>query len=129
MRSRMSRSKWKKTVVEAASVRPPVRGEVLFYAEEPSDFDFAEQISPWERIAASIEKLADAFTPKVVDEPVVPKVFTPAEAAKFMRMNVQTVMEWCRTKRLTAHKVGRRWLIPVEAVDAHMRGQQIRGGK
>jgi excisionase family DNA binding protein len=127
MGSRMGRSKWKKTALEAT--RPPANGRVLVSREETLDFDFAENINPWERIAASIEKLAAAFTPKVVDEPVVPKVFTPAEAAKVMRVNVQTVMEWCRTKRLTAYKVGRRWLIPVEAVNAYLRGQEVRNGK
>lgn len=58
-----------------------------------------------------------------------PRVLTPEQAAMQMRLNVQTVMKWCREGRLTASKVGRKWLIPQEAVDAEINRQRIVNGK
>jgi len=46
---------------------------------------------------------------------------TPEQAARQLKMNVQTVMRWCRERRLTAFKVGRRWLIERESLEAYMR--------
>lgn len=118
--------KWKKTLAE--EVRPPAEDRMLVSGEVPA-MEFANEISPWERIAISIEKLAEALAPKPAIEPALPKWVSPAEAAKVMRLNAQTVMEWCREGRLTASKVGRKWLIPLDAVTAEVRRQQVIGGK
>lgn len=53
---------------------------------------------------------------------------TPAEAAKQMRVNRQTVMRWCREATLEAFKTGNKWLIPQESVDAYLRKCRVRGG-
>jgi len=61
------------------------------------------------------------------------KVLTPEQAATKMRLNVQTLMKWCREGRLIASKVGGKWLIPEEAIDAYIRKCEVvrgsRGGK
>jgi hypothetical protein len=55
------------------------------------------------------------------------------QAAIRMHLNVQTVMTWCRDGKLEAYKIGGnktngrggKWLIPVEAVDAHFKGRHL----
>ena len=54
---------------------------------------------------------------------------TPEEAARRLKMNIQTVMRWCREGRLTAFKVGRRWLIQRESVEAEMRKVEMIHGR
>lgn len=54
---------------------------------------------------------------------------TPEEAARRLKMNIQTVMRWCREGRLTAFKVGRRWLIQRESVEAEMRKVEVIHGR
>ena len=84
---------------------------------------------PLERIATCLEKLAGVLVPKV-DEPRPDTVLmlTPAEAAKQMRLNVQTVREWCRGGRLGV-RTGGRWLISPDEVKRHLRGEELIKGK
>jgi hypothetical protein len=65
-------------------------------------------------------------------------MLSPAEAAKEMRLNVQTVMAWCRQGKIHAVKVGGskgggkggKWLIPREEIDRHLhRNRLIRGDR
>jgi len=61
------------------------------------------------------------------------RMLTPQEAAIRMHLNVQTVMTWCREGKLEATKIGGnktngkggKWLIPREAVDAHLRKRHL----
>lgn len=57
------------------------------------------------------------------------RMLIPVEAADRMHLNVQTVMKWCREGRLKAAKVGRRWLIPRESVDAYIHKYQVINGR
>jgi len=59
--------------------------------------------------------------------PPRPRFLTPAEAAKVMRVNPQTVMKWCR-KRKMGVKSGRKWLISQEEVDRYLRGVLFTNG-
>lgn len=56
------------------------------------------------------------------------RFLVPAEAARMMRVHVQTVMKWCRERKLEAIKSGRSWLIPHEAVEAYVRSCRLIGG-
>lgn len=118
---------WKR-VFGSESNRPPARAGVLVSGEMPAT-EFVNEINSWERIARSIEKLAEALTPKAINEPAQPKWLSPAEAAKAMRVNVQTVMKWCRAGRLEASKVSGKWLIPQKAIDAEVHRLKVIGGK
>ena len=61
------------------------------------------------------------------------RMLTPEEAGIRMHLNVQTVMTWCREGKLEAYKIGGnktngrggKWLIPREAVDAHLKGRHL----
>lgn len=43
---------------------------------------------------------------------------TVEEAARIMRVSKYSVQRWIRTGRIQAEKIGRRWLIPLDAVRA-----------
>lgn len=72
-----------------------------------------------------IESAFGAITPP---EPIQ-RMLTPHEASKVMKLHVQTVMTWCREGRLTASKVGRKWLISREAIEEHLRRHQLIHGR
>jgi excisionase family DNA binding protein len=101
---------------------------------EQAVIDFNRTRDCFERIADGIERLIDVFVPKEAPqpEPRVP-MLTPQEAAKRLRVNVQTVMKWCRqgeqaTYQMCAAKLGNKWIIPADAVDAVIRKcQKIHG--
>ena len=75
--------------------------------------DFARTVSPWERIADSIERLAEALKPK--QEALVthvPLTLSPHQVAQRIGVNVQTVMRWCRQRKMGRKKSGgHRWEI------------------
>ena len=81
----------------------------------------------WERIATSLEKLVTVVVPKEATPPVL-EMLSPAEAAKQMKRNVQTVREWCRDGRLGI-KSGSTWLISPDEVKQYLRGQLLIKGK
>jgi excisionase family DNA binding protein len=65
------------------------------------------------------------------------RMLTPLEAARILRINVQTVMTWCREgKNLKGIKVGGnetngkggKWLIPREEIDAYLRRDRLING-
>lgn len=43
------------------------------------------------------------------------------EIATELRVSVQTVNRWCRTRRLAARRAGRKWLVRREDLDAFLR--------
>jgi excisionase family DNA binding protein len=78
--------------------------------------------------------LIEVLVPKTAVSPTpAPQILAPTEAAEKMRLNEQTVMKWCREGRLQASKIGGKWLIPQESVDAFIRKSEVihgrRGGK
>ncbi len=66
-----------------------------------------------------------------------PKYLTPQEVAEILRVNVQTVLKWCRQGNLEASKhggnkvngMGGKYVIPREAVDAYLRKQTLIHGE
>jgi excisionase family DNA binding protein len=102
--------------------------------EDRNVIDFNGTLEPFERIADGIERLIALLMPKEAVSPTqAPPMLAPAEAAVKMRLNEQTVMRWCRERRLQASKIGGKWLIPQESVDAFVRKCELihgrRGGK
>lgn len=83
-----------------------------------------------ERIAQVVERLGPKE--EVKEEPVQ-RTLTPQEASKILRLNVQTVMDWCRTGKLKGIKIGGnetngrggKWLIPRDEIDAYLRRDRL----
>jgi excisionase family DNA binding protein len=88
---------------------------------------FAEAL---ERIAEIVERLGPKEEAK--EEPIQ-RTLTPQEASKILRLNVQTVMDWCRTGKLKGIKIGGneingrggKWLIPRDEIDAYLRRDRL----
>ncbi len=57
------------------------------------------------------------------------RLLNPDEASKVMHLNVQTIIRWCREGKLAASKIGRRWLIPQDSIDAYVRRHELIHGK
>ena len=115
--------------------RPPKSGPWSFYEEQKENSMIAinQEMEPFERIALGIERLIEVLVPKEATSSPAVERLSPLAAAKQMRLNEQTVMKWCREGRLVASKLGGKWLIPQEAVDAFIRKCEVihgrRGGK
>jgi excisionase family DNA binding protein len=83
-----------------------------------------------ERIAEVVERLGPKE--EIKEEPNQ-RTLTPQEAAKILRLNVQTVLEWCRTGKLKGIKIGGneingrggKWLIPRDEIDAYLRRDRL----
>ena len=102
--------------------------------EDCNVIDVNGTMEPFERIADGIERLIDLLVPKEAVSPTqASPMLAPAQAAAKMRLHEQTVMRWCRERRLQASKIGGKWLIPQESVDAFIRKCEVihgrRGGK
>jgi excisionase family DNA binding protein len=114
--------------------RPASVGGEFSFEKENSMIAINHELEPFERIALGIERLIEVLVPKV-EAPSSPAVerLSPLAAAKQMRLNEQTVMKWCREGRLVASKLGGKWLIPQESVNAFIRKCEVihgrRGGK
>jgi excisionase family DNA binding protein len=90
---------------------------------------------------ASINRLADlvsTWLEKALEEKQQkPRMLSPEEAAKILRIHVQTVTAWCREGKIRAVKnggndangKGGKWLIPREEIDAYLHRQQVIHGK
>ena len=69
-------------------------------------------------------------------EKPLPKMLTPIQASRELRLNIQTVMAWCREGKIQASKIGGnqgngkggKWLIPVEEVNRILRRQTFING-
>lgn len=53
-----------------------------------------------------------------------PRYIRPADVVKQTNLSKSTVMHAIWSGELEAYQVGRSWLVPVEAVDAWIRGQK-----
>ncbi len=91
---------------------------------------------PEESLAETLKSIFDWFKPRLESllpdhtqslSPPSPRFHTPHEAAKVMRVNPQTVMKWCRQKKMGV-KAGRKWLISQDEVDRYLRGVLLTKG-
>lgn len=97
---------------------------------------------PLDRLATVAERYMDflekeARANEAEKEQHEERMLTPLEASKILRINVQTVMAWCREgKNLKGIKVGGnetngkggKWLIPREEIDAYLRRDRLING-
>lgn len=56
------------------------------------------------------------------------ELLTPEEAARYLRVNPQTVYRLLRGGRCPGVKIGRQWRIRKADLDAHLRGQVTLAG-
>lgn len=99
--------------------RPSVNSGASVWGQENPHMDtLSRQTDALNRIAEFLERLG----PKEdVKEKPIPEMLTPEKASKAMHQHVQTVTKWCRKGKIRATKLGRKWLIPKEEVDRHLR--------
>lgn len=79
-----------------------------------------------ERIAEFVERLGPKE--EVKEEPIE-RMLSPEKASKKMLLHPQTVTKWCRGGKITATKLGRKWLIPREEVERHIHAYEVKNGK
>ena len=91
-------------------------------SQEESDLSFEE----------TVKKVFDLIRPWFRSIPAETRTqyFTPAEVAKIMRLNPQTVMKLCREKRIIGHKPpsSNKWLIAEEEIEKYLSGVLPRKG-
>jgi excisionase family DNA binding protein len=109
--------------------RPGCMGTKSFVKEDFNMVDFGSEDQPLERIASCLEKLAGVLVPRAeTPQPAAVEMLTPAEAAKQMRLNVQTVREWCRGGKMGV-RTGNKWLISQGEVKEYLRGRLLVTGR
>ena len=100
-------------------VRPSFQNQQSLSQEE-SDLSFEE----------TVKKVFDLIRPWFRSLPAETRTqyFTPAEVAKIMRLNPQTVMKLCREKRIIGHKPpsSNKWLIAEEEIEKYLSGVLLR---
>ena len=100
-------------------VRPSIQNQQSLSQEE-SDLSFEE----------TVKKVFDLIRPWFRSLPAETRTqyFTPAEVAKIMRLNPQTVMKLCREKRIIGHKPpsSNKWLIAEEEIEKYLSGALLR---
>ena len=107
--------------------RPPEDDQESSLKKEVSQMVALNQsANPFERIADGLERLLEVLVPKA-PQPAI-QMLTPQEASKQMRLNVQTVMKWCRQGKMGT-KCGRKWLIEPTEVDRYLRGVLMTKGQ
>ena len=107
--------------------RPPAEDKESSLKKEDSQMVALNQSADsLERIADGLERLIDVLVPKA--PPTVTPMLTPLEASKQMRLNVQTVMKWCRQRKMGV-KSGSKWLIDPEEVERYLRGVLLNKGQ
>jgi len=120
-RSEMGDQNWKRVFGGDAN-RPRATGGLSVSGEDQIG---AEQLS---RIADSlerIEKIAKAFIPP---EAAGPKYLNTAQVAMALDRSEPYVMKMCRDQKIEAAKVGGKWLVPVDAVDAMVKANRWKKG-
>ena len=111
----------------AETVRPPAEDKESSLKKEDSQMVALNQSADsLERIADGLERLIDVLVPKA--PPPATPMLTPLEASKQMRLNVQTVMKWCRQRKMGV-KSGSKWLIDQKEVDRYHRGILMTKGR
>lgn len=89
-----------------------------------------------ESLAKTVRGIFEWLKPRIEavlprDEPPAkpaPAMLTPTEAARQMKLHVQTVRQWCREGKLGV-KAGRKWLINPDEVKQYLRGQLLIKGR
>ena len=112
-------------------------GSDSYSREEPQPMEMTAPVNPLAEILGRLLPLlplAERWLEKQVGEDADglradERMLTPLEASDRMNLNVQTVMKWCREGRLKAAKVGRKWLIPPESVDAYIHKCRVISGR
>lgn len=51
------------------------------------------------------------------------KAYSTKEAAEALNVSEKTIREYCKSGQLKARRIGRPWYIPVEELQAFIRGQ------
>ena len=78
----------------------------------------------------TVKKVFDLIRPWFRSLPAETRMqyFSPAEVAKIMRLNPQTVMKLCREKRIIGHKPpsSNKWLIAEEEIERYLSGALLR---
>ncbi len=111
----------------AETGRPPAEDKESSLKKEDSQMVALNQSADsLERIADGLERLIDVLVPKA--PPPATPMLTPLEASKQMRLNVQTVMKWCRQRKMGV-KSGSKWLIDQKEVDRYHRGILMTKGR
>ena len=89
--------------------------------------------NPLVRVVSALERIAEgmerATGTKAKQEKDPQRTLTPAEFAKELHLHPQTAMAWCRVGRVSAAKVGGKWLIPKHEAERLLRGYQVINGK
>ena len=122
---------FEKSIVEGfVQERRPAPAAVRSYLnEEDKTVIAANGIEIGERIANALEQVVQVVAPREAAVPVPGvQMLTPTEAARQMKLHVQTVREWCREGKLGV-RAGRNWLISPDEVKQYLRGQLLIKGK
>ena len=53
------------------------------------------------------------------------RFYSPAEVARYLSVNVQTVRRWIHTGELGAYKVGRFWRVNREQVEEFLKAHEV----
>lgn len=116
----------------AQAGRPFVGMEAFFSGKEIPQMILLpkESWNQFTEVLSRIAEVVERLGPKeeVKEEPIQ-RMLTPQEASKKMHLHVQTVMEWCRDGKITATKLGRKWLISKEEVDRHLHRYEVINGR
>lgn len=117
---------------ESEGHRPHV-GQEAFVSGKENPAMIAMPVESFSRFAEALERIAEVVErlgPKeeVKEEPIE-RMLTPEEASKKMLLHPQTVTEWCREGKITATKLGRKWLIPRAEVERHLHAYEVKNGK
>lgn len=112
--------------------RPPVSmGAFVLGKENPQMIAVpAESFTQFAEAVVLIAQVLERLGPKeeVKEEPI-PRMLTPEEVSTILRLNVQTVLKWCREGRITATKCAGKWLIRREEVERYLHRNEIINGK
>jgi len=112
--------------------RPAQPGGAFVLGKENPQM-IAMPVESFDRIAEAVVLIAQVLErlgPKeeVKEEPIQ-RMLTPEEVSAILRLNVQTVMKWCREGRITATKCAGKWLIRREEVERYLHRNEIINGK
>lgn len=115
------------------SNRPPFAADEFSFEKEDLKVNGVGQIEG-NNLADVIKEFLEWMKPRLstaypLETNAPPRMLSPTEAAQMMRVHVQTVMKWCREERIEATKIGNKWLIPQESVDAYMRKCRLLNGR
>ncbi len=113
--------------------RPPFANDEFSFEKEDLKVNGVGQIEG-NNLAEVVKEFLEWMKPRLsaaypLETNAPPRMLSPTEAAQRMRVHVQTVMKWCREERIEATKIGNKWLIPQESVDAYMRKCRLLDGR